>query len=62
MEAPDWTDFATAVSQFEHCMLQRALSKTAGNRTAAAELLGMKRTTLIMKLRSFENSNALRAC
>jgi DNA-binding NtrC family response regulator len=42
-------------------MLQKALSKTAGNRTAAAELLGMKRTTLIMKLRSLENAGALRA-
>jgi DNA-binding NtrC family response regulator len=60
-EAPDWTDFATAVSLFEHNMLQKALSKTAGNRTAAAELLGMKRTTLIMKLRSFENQGVLRA-
>ena len=54
-------DFATAVSQFEQAMLQRALTKTAGNRTAAAELLGMKRTTLIMKLRSLENSGMLRA-
>jgi len=54
-------DFATAVSQFELDMLQRALSKTAGNRTAAAELLGMKRTTLIMKLRSFEIASGLRA-
>lgn len=61
MESPDWTDFATAVSHFERSILQKALSKTAGNRTAAAELLGMKRTTLIMKLRSFENSGALRA-
>jgi len=61
MEEPDWTDFATAVSHFEHSMLQKALSKTAGNRTAAAELLGMKRTTLIMKLRSLENAGALRA-
>jgi DNA-binding NtrC family response regulator len=54
-------DFASAVSQFELGMLQRALSKTAGNRTAAAELLGMKRTTLIMKLRSFEIASGLRA-
>ncbi|HUO28983.1 MAG TPA: sigma-54 dependent transcriptional regulator [Bryobacteraceae bacterium] len=61
MESPEWTDFATAVSQFEQSMLQKALSKTSGNRTAAAELLGMKRTTLIMKLRSFETSGALRA-
>jgi len=35
-------------------MLQQALTQTGGNKTAAAELLGMKRTTLIMKLRSFE--------
>jgi DNA-binding NtrC family response regulator len=32
--------------------------KTAGNKTAAAELLGLKRTTLIMKLRSFGDSVA----
>jgi DNA-binding NtrC family response regulator len=33
----------------------QALQKSSGNKTAAAELLGLKRTTLIMKLRSFEN-------
>jgi len=44
-------DFATAVSQFERSILQGALAKTGGNKTAAAELLGLKRTTLIMKLR-----------
>ena len=54
-------DFATAVSHFEQSMLRQALSKTAGNRTAAAELLGMKRTTLIMKLRNFEGLEPLRA-
>jgi DNA-binding NtrC family response regulator len=47
------TNFAMAVSQFERTMLEQALQKTAGNKTAAAELLGLKRTTLIMKLRSF---------
>jgi len=46
------TDFETAVSQFERAMLERALQKTAGNKTAAADLLGLKRTTLIMKLRN----------
>ena len=51
--------FATAVREFEYSILQRALSKTSGNRTAAAELLGMKRTTLIMKLRNFQNCAAL---
>jgi transcriptional regulator with GAF, ATPase, and Fis domain len=44
-------DFAAAVSQFERSILQSALAKTGGNKTAAAELLGLKRTTLIMKLR-----------
>ncbi|SPE23316.1 Transcriptional regulatory protein ZraR [Candidatus Sulfopaludibacter sp. SbA3] len=52
-------DFETAVSQFEKTMLERALEKTAGNKTAAAELLGLKRTTLIMKLRSYADSGAL---
>jgi DNA-binding protein Fis len=40
-------------------MLERALQKTAGNKTAAAELLGLKRTTLIMKLRTFGDSMAV---
>jgi len=46
-------DFNTAVARFERAMLERALQKTTGNKTAAAELLGLKRTTLIMKLRGF---------
>jgi len=46
-------DFATAVSAFEKAILQNALAKTGGNKTAAAEMLGLKRTTLIMKLRGF---------
>jgi DNA-binding NtrC family response regulator len=50
----DYVDFETAVNQFERTMLERALTKTSGNKTAAAELLGLKRTTLIMKLRSFQ--------
>jgi transcriptional regulator with GAF, ATPase, and Fis domain len=54
MQLPDAADFETAVTQFQRAMLERALAKTQGNKTAAAELLGMKRTTLIMKLRSFE--------
>jgi DNA-binding NtrC family response regulator len=51
---PQAMDFDTAVTQFQLSMLQQALSQTGGNKTAAAELLGMKRTTLIMKLRAFE--------
>jgi transcriptional regulator with PAS, ATPase and Fis domain len=37
-------------------MLHRALRNSGGNKTAAAERLGMKRTTLIMKMRSFESN------
>jgi DNA-binding NtrC family response regulator len=55
-------DFESAVSQFERTILERALRKTAGNKTAAAELLGLKRTTLIMKLRSFETAKSLCVC
>jgi len=57
--AAEALDFETAVTQFEKFLLDRALEKTAGNKTAAAELLGLKRTTLIMKLRNFGNSPAL---
>jgi len=53
-----WVDFQTAVSQFERGILERALTRTSGNKTAAAQLLGMKRTTLIMKLRSYRSSAA----
>jgi DNA-binding NtrC family response regulator len=54
MRLPQAVDFDTAVTRFQRAMLQQALEQTGGNKTAAAELLGMKRTTLIMKLRSFE--------
>ena len=49
-------DFETAVSRFELSMLNRALRNSGGNKTAAAERLGMKRTTLIMKMRSLESN------
>ena len=53
---PEEMDFATAVSQFEKAILEGALAKTGGNKTAAAELLGLKRTTLIMKLRGMHGA------
>ena len=55
----DRLDFAAAVSQFEKSILQQALAKTGGNKTAAAELLGLKRTTLIMKLRGMTDAGLL---
>jgi len=61
-DLPEVVDFDSAVSQFERTILERALRKTSGNKTAAAELLGLKRTTLIMKLRSFDGAKSLCAC
>jgi DNA-binding NtrC family response regulator len=49
---PPNVDFTTAVSAFELAILDRALRESAGNKTLAAQRLGIKRTTLIMKLRS----------
>jgi len=44
-------DFAQAVSQFEKNLLDQALERSKGNKTAAADLLRLKRTTLVSKLR-----------
>jgi transcriptional regulator with PAS, ATPase and Fis domain len=42
------------VSNFEHTLIRRALERTNGNRRRAAELLHLKRTTLIEKLKRLE--------
>jgi len=39
------------VAQIEKDLIDRALSRTAQNRGAAARLLGLKRTTLVEKLK-----------
>jgi DNA-binding NtrC family response regulator len=44
-------DFDHTVSQFERSILMQALEKTAGNKKQAADMLGLKRTTLSAKLR-----------
>jgi DNA-binding NtrC family response regulator len=49
-------DFDALVSQFEHGLLKRALERSGGNRRIAAELLKIKRTTLIEKLKRLERS------
>ena len=66
MELPAWPatlpesmDFDTVVGHFERSILEQALTKTGGNKTADAELLGLKRTTLIMKLRGLQDSQAM---
>jgi DNA-binding NtrC family response regulator len=45
-------DFGATVSRFERSILEQALSKCAGNKAKAAEILGMKRTTLLAKLKA----------
>ena len=42
------------VSSFEHTLIRRALERTGGNKRRAAELLRLKRTTLIEKLKRLE--------
>jgi DNA-binding NtrC family response regulator len=42
------------VGKFEHALIRRALERTAGNKSQAAELLALKRTTLIEKLKRLE--------
>lgn len=46
-----WLDLKTAVEQFEYRLIDRALARANGNRTVAAQMLGLKRTTLVAKLR-----------
>ena len=42
MALPESMDFDTVVGHFERSILEQALTRTGGNKTAAAELLGLK--------------------
>jgi DNA-binding NtrC family response regulator len=59
LEMPEVEGFNNAVSRFELGILENALRASGGNKTAAAERLGMKRTTLIMKIRNLQQSGSL---
>jgi DNA-binding NtrC family response regulator len=48
------TDFEQTVGRIERQILEDALKKAGGNKTAAAGMLGLKRTTLAAKLKSLE--------
>ena len=50
-DAGESADFKTIVSHFERDLIQRVLERTHGNKTRAADLLQLKRTTLIEKLK-----------
>lgn len=55
-------DFDSVVGDFERSLLNQALALTNGNKSQAAELLGIKRTTLLAKLKAFEDSPLAFAC
>ncbi len=48
-------DFDLAVGNFQRSLIEQAIQKSGGNKTLAADLLRMKRTTLLAKLRNIEN-------
>ena len=50
-------DLNTAVEEFENRLIEEALRRTKGNKQAAARLLGLKRTTLVAKLRRRKGSD-----
>jgi transcriptional regulator with GAF, ATPase, and Fis domain len=56
-EVPDCGfDYDRAVSRFEWNLLSKALRKAGGNKKAAADLLGLKRTTLAAKVKVLSTS------
>ena len=50
-------DLNQAVEDFEYRLIDEALRRTKGNKQAAARLLGLKRTTLVAKLRRKSSSS-----
>ena len=56
LELPErGVDLPALVSEIEKDMIVRALARTDHNKGAAARLLGLKRTTLVEKLKRFES-------
>jgi transcriptional regulator with GAF, ATPase, and Fis domain len=53
-------DFEAVIGRIELNLLQQALDRAQGNKKAAADMLGLKRTTLAAKLRSLEAYTASR--
>ncbi len=52
---PEGLDYQRAIEDFEVALLTQALTRVRGNKTAAADLLGLKRTTLAAKMKSLES-------
>jgi two-component system, NtrC family, response regulator AtoC len=51
----DGLDLVAFVTNIERELIQRSLERTGGNKGHAARLLGLKRTTLVEKLKRFSN-------
>jgi two-component system response regulator AtoC len=49
-------DLESYIGRLEHALIRQALARTSGNKRQAAELLNLKRTTLIEKLKRLERS------
>jgi len=47
-------DLEQAVADFERTLIRRAMDRTGGNKRRASDLLQVKRTTLIEKLKRLE--------
>lgn len=56
---PEGLDFDVAVGRFERSLLNQALALSGGNKARAADLLCMKRTTLLAKMRAFDERAAV---
>lgn len=52
-------DYERTLARIEETILSQALQKTGGNKKAAAEMLGLKRTTLSAKVRSLQSAGVL---
>jgi transcriptional regulator with PAS, ATPase and Fis domain len=50
----DGIDFETFIESIEREVIRRALERTGGNKAAAAQVLHLKRTTLVEKLKRLE--------
>ncbi|MGE0682208.1 MAG: sigma-54 interaction domain-containing protein [Candidatus Binatia bacterium] len=51
-------DLRQVLDQFESRLIDEALRRTNGNKSAAAQMLGLKRTTLVAKLRKKKQSSS----
>ena len=50
----DGITFESFIASIEREVIRRALERTGGNKAAAAQVLNMKRTTLVEKLKRLE--------